>query len=83
MTLYSGLRALDLDILTPADPAQRGPNISFHDPDPRALVDAAARDGILLWGEAGRVRASMHGFVEDTDVSRCLDWLGSHLEERT
>jgi len=82
-TLHSGLRAMDLDILTPADPDQRGPNVSFHDRDPRALVDAAARDGILLWGEAGRVRASMHGFVDEADVVRCLDWLGGHLKERT
>ena len=57
-TLYAGLAALDLNILTPATPGQRGPNISFHHGDPRALVDAAAGDGILLWGEAGRVRAS-------------------------
>lgn len=73
--LYSGLQALDLDILTPSTPQQRGPNVSFHHQNPRVLVDAAANDGILLWGEAGRVRASLHGFVSDADVRQFLDWL--------
>ncbi len=82
-TLFAGLKDLGCDILTPADPHQRGPNISFHEPDPRALVDAAARDGILLWGEAGRVRASLHGFVSETDVLRFLDWLQNHRRERS
>ncbi|MEM9106614.1 MAG: aminotransferase class V-fold PLP-dependent enzyme [Pseudomonadota bacterium] len=81
--LYAGLLNLNLNMLTPADPAHRGPNVSFHDPDPRALVDAAARDNILLWGEAGRVRASLHGFVDEADVVRFLEWLGFHLKQRS
>ncbi|MCP4315062.1 MAG: aminotransferase class V-fold PLP-dependent enzyme [Hyphomicrobiales bacterium] len=76
-TLYSGFQALDLDILTPASPDCRGPNISFHHPDPRAFVDQAARNNFLLWGEAGRVRASMHGFVSEADVRRFLDCLAT------
>lgn len=77
--LFAGLKALELDILTPADPACRGPNISFRHPDPRAFVDQAANDNILLWGEAGRVRASLHGFVSEADVQRYLDWLSGNL----
>jgi cysteine desulfurase/selenocysteine lyase len=73
-SLYQGLEKLGLDILTPAAPEQRGPNISFHDANPRDLVDAAARDGILLWGEAGRVR----GFVSQGDIARFLEWLDAH-----
>ena len=78
--LLSGLQALELDILTPTAPGCRGPNISFRHPDPRAFVEQAAKDGILLWGEAGRVRASLHGFVSAGDVQQFLDWLNSNRD---
>ncbi|MGI9391782.1 MAG: aminotransferase class V-fold PLP-dependent enzyme [Boseongicola sp.] len=78
--LMAGLQALELDILTPAAPESRGPNISFRHPDPRTLVDQAAKDNILLWGEAGRVRASLHGFVSIGDVQQYLDWLGNNSD---
>jgi selenocysteine lyase/cysteine desulfurase len=77
-TLFVGLQALELDILTPAAPPCRGPNISFRHPAPREFARQAARDNILLWGEAGRVRASLHGFVSEGDVQQFLDWLSSN-----
>ena len=77
-TLLSGLQALDLDILTPAAAEHRGPNISFRHSDPRAFVDQASKDNILLWGEARRVRASLHGFVSEGDIQQFLDWLNSN-----
>ncbi len=78
--LFSGLQSLDSDILTPAAPECRGPNISFHHPEPRDLVSKAAKDNILLWGEAGRVRASLHGFVSEGDVQQFLDWLNGNCD---
>jgi len=79
-TMFAGLQALALDILTPAAPEFRGPNISFRHSDPRAVVGQAAKDNILLWGEAGRVRASLHGFVSEGDVKQYLDWLSDNRD---
>jgi len=78
--LFSGLQALDLNILTPAEPGCRGPNISFRHSNPRVFAHKAAKDNILLWGEAGRVRASLHGFVSKADVRQLLDWLGANFD---
>ena len=80
--LFAGLQALELDILTPAAPECRGPNISFRHPAPRKFAAQAAKDKILLWGEAGRVRASLHGFVSEGDVKQFLDWLSSNPDWR-
>jgi selenocysteine lyase/cysteine desulfurase len=77
--LYSGLQDSGLQILTPENPAQRGPNISFLHPDPRNFVDQAGRENILLWGEAGRVRASLHGFVTKADVQIFLEWVSANI----
>ena len=72
--LFSGLQAFGLDMLTPAAPECRGPNISFHHPEPRKFVARAAEDNIYLWGDAGRVRTSLHGFVSEADVQSFLSW---------
>jgi len=77
--MFAGLQAHGLDILTPTAPDCRGPNISFRNPNPRSIADRAAQDNILLWGEAGRVRASLHGFVSEADVRQFLDWLSRNL----
>jgi len=78
--LFAGFQALELDILTPARPECRGPNISFRHSDPRVFIGQAAKNDILLWGEAGRVRASLHGFVSEGDVQQFLDWLGENTD---
>lgn len=80
--LHEGLAELGLELLTPAQ--ARGPNVCFAHPAPRAVADLAGAAGILLWGEAGRVRASVHGFVTGEDIARYLAWLpdGLHAAAR-
>lgn len=78
--LYDGLKDLGIDIMTPADTSQRGPNISFLDPHPRQFVEDAALEGILLWGENGRVRASTHAYVTQDDVDRLLKFTATRLK---
>ncbi len=80
IVLFRGLQAFGLDILTPEDPECRGPNISFRHPNPRMFADLAAREDILLWGDSGRVRASLHGFVSEADIARFLDWFEFNFE---
>lgn len=77
--LRRGMTALGLELLTPEAEAARGPNVCFAHPAPRAVADLAAGDGILLWGEAGRLRASAHGFVSGEDVAQFLAWLPEGL----
>ncbi len=79
--LRTGLEQLGLDVLTPAERDRRGPNVAFAHEYPRRIADLAAQDNILLWGEAGRVRASMHLFVEAADVDRFLEWLPGGLAQ--
>ena len=79
--LHGALTRLGLPLLTPEPEAQRGPNIAFAHPAPRRLAELAADQGILLWGESGRLRASLHLFVEPADVDRFLAWLPVGLDQ--
>jgi len=73
--MLDGMRALGLDCMTPADPARRGPNAAFAHPAPHEVVRRAVAEGILIWGDNGRVRASAHLFVTPGDIERFLDRL--------
>ena len=77
--LHRGLEDLGLALMTPAAAAQRGPNVAFAHPAAGRLAELAAGEGILLWGEAGRLRASIHLFVTEADVARYLAWLPDGL----
>ena len=70
--ISGGLTDLDVNVITPVPAGSRGPNVSFIVEEPRHFVDAAANEGILLWGDNGRVRASAHAFVTNDDVDRLL-----------
>jgi len=78
--MVDGMAALGLDVMTPREPERRGPNAAFAHADPRAVMREAAGEGILIWGDAGRVRASAHLFVSDADVERFLDRLPGFLD---
>ncbi len=58
--LWRVLHARGLTLLTPEDPARRGPNICFAWPEPAALVHVLAKRGVLVWGGDGRIRVSFH-----------------------
>lgn len=73
--LVDGYTTLGLEVMTPADPARRGPNAAFVHRDPTAVVHRAAAEGILFWGDNGRIRASAHLFTTDADVDLFLERL--------
>lgn len=73
--MVEAMASLGLDVMTPAEAHRRAGNAAFSHPDPEAVVAAAAREGILVWGDNGRVRASAHLFVSDRDITRFLDRL--------
>jgi selenocysteine lyase/cysteine desulfurase len=70
--LWDALDARGFSLLTPRDRAHRGPNICFAWPDPGQLVAQLAARGILVWGDAGRVRVSFHAYNDEQDVLRLL-----------
>ena len=39
----------------------------------------AAEDDILVWADSGRVRLSVHAFVDADDIARLLDRLPEYL----
>jgi cysteine desulfurase / selenocysteine lyase len=80
--LWRALRARGLTLLTPEDPARRGPNICFAWHDPAALVSALADRNVLVWGGDGRIRVSFHLYNDGADVERLLAALDEVLPKR-
>jgi selenocysteine lyase/cysteine desulfurase len=79
--LWQALHARGLTLLTPEDPARRGPNICFAWHDPAALVRALADRNVLVWGGDGRIRVSFHLYNDDADVERLLAALDEVLKD--
>ncbi len=78
--LVDGFTSMDLDILSPTNPEQRAGNAAFHCRDPETIVRQAAADGILVWGDNNRIRASAHLFTTQSDVDLFLERLPSYLQ---
>lgn len=73
--LLSGLRHLDLDVITPEEHDRRGASVSFlHDQAAELGAKLAARH-IQVWAGDGRIRASTHLFNDSADVDHYLDAL--------
>jgi cysteine desulfurase/selenocysteine lyase len=77
--MVEGLTALDLDVMTPAQPEKRAGNAAFVRLNPQSVVLAAEKDGIFLWGDNGRIRASAHLFTTSEEIEAFLDRLPGYL----
>jgi cysteine desulfurase/selenocysteine lyase len=73
--LIEALVDLDLEITTPEAHEERAGNICFLHPDPGRLVDLAASENILFWGDEGRIRISIHLFNDDADIDTLIQFL--------
>jgi selenocysteine lyase/cysteine desulfurase len=73
------MSALGLDVMTPAEPARRAANAAFAHADSAGIMRRAEAEGILLWADHGRVRASAHVFTGADDVARFLERLPALL----
>ena len=80
-TLRDALLDLGLEVTTPAEPDARAGNICFTHPAAARLMALAAQDDILVWADNGRVRLSVHAFVDEDDIARVLDRLPEYLRE--
>jgi len=80
-TLRTALAELGLTVTTPAEPEARAGNICFTHPAAARLMALAAKDDILVWADNGRVRLSVHAFVDEDDIARLLDRLPKYLSK--
>lgn len=74
-----GIKAASLDVMPPADSGQRPANSAFHHPDTENFARKAQQDGVLVWGDNDRIRASAHLFTTEGDVDRFQDRLPHYL----
>jgi cysteine desulfurase / selenocysteine lyase len=77
--LVEGMTALGLDVMTPEKLEFRAGNAAFARSDTRSVVQRANEDGILIWGDNGRIRASAHLFTTADDVDDLLNRLPGYL----
>jgi selenocysteine lyase/cysteine desulfurase len=77
-TLISALHELGVALITPEARDERAGNICFVHPDPRKIVDLAAAENILLWGDSGRVRVSIHLFNDEDDIEALIQFLSNN-----
>ena len=75
-----GARRRGLMLLTPEEPALRGPLVMVRSTDARQLVDALVREGILCSTRDGALRVSLHYYNTAQDVDAVLAALDRHPE---
>lgn len=73
----SGARARGFDVITPDDPAARGPLVVVRATDAAALVQRLADRGIVVSARATGLRVSFHAYNNDADVDTVLEALNA------
>jgi selenocysteine lyase/cysteine desulfurase len=76
--LLDGLDELGAVVVTPRDPARRGPLICVRATDVAALVRALRDDGIVCSSRDDALRVSLHLYNVEEDVDRVLAALARH-----
>ena len=76
--LIAGVRQRGLDLLTPVQPAERGPLVMVGATDAPRLVEALAREGILCSTRDGALRVSLHYYNTVSDVDAVLEAFDRH-----
>jgi selenocysteine lyase/cysteine desulfurase len=68
--LHDTFAASGAQVLTPAAPRHRAGNICVATEQAAALVQQAAAQQVLIWGDHDlrRIRVSVHAYVTPTDV---------------
>jgi selenocysteine lyase/cysteine desulfurase len=73
-----GARRRGLALLTPEEPAARGPLVMVRSTDAPNLIEALASEGILCSTRDGALRVSLHYYNLPGDVDAVLDALDRH-----
>jgi selenocysteine lyase/cysteine desulfurase len=75
-----GARRRGFALLTPEEPAARGPLVMVRSTDAPGLVEALAREGLLCSTRDGALRVSLHYYNTAADVDALLAALDRHPE---
>ncbi len=78
--LLDGLDELGACVVTPRDPARRGPLIAVASTDEHALVSALAGEGVITSSRDGNLRVSMHCYNSADDVTAVLAAVEHHRD---
>jgi selenocysteine lyase/cysteine desulfurase len=78
--LIAGVDELGGRVVTPRDPAKRGPLIAIASTDEHALVGALAREGVITSSRDGNLRVSAHCYNSTEDIADVLAALTRHRE---
>jgi selenocysteine lyase/cysteine desulfurase len=78
--LLEGLDELGARVVTPRDPARRGPLIAVESSDVHALVEALAADEIVTSSRDANLRISPHCYNSTEDIRALLDSLTRHRD---
>ena len=70
--LLDGLASLRATVVTPTDPARRGPLVCVRSNDVAALVEALAEDRIVTSSREDKLRVALHLYNVDEDVDALL-----------
>ena len=73
--LIAGLEELGADVVTPADPARRGPLVCVRSTDAPALVASLAEENIVCSLRDTNLRVAAHYYNTDDDIDVLLDAL--------
>ena len=66
--LAAGMTANGSEVMTPDAPGEQAGNAAFVCAETGAFVKKAEADGIYVWGDNNRIRASAHVFTTEADV---------------
>jgi len=75
----AGLRERGLDVMTPDDPARRGPLVMVRSRDVQRLITRLAERGLLCSTRDGALRVSFHHYNSDADVRALLSGLDDNI----
>jgi len=76
--LIAGVDELGGRVVTPRDPAKRGPLVAVASTDEHALVDALAGEGVITSSRDGNLRVSPHCYNSAEDIANVLAALKRH-----
>ncbi len=78
--LIDGLKELGTSVVTPSDPAQRGPLVCVRSVDAERLVELLAAERVVVSSRDENVRLAAHLYTTDGDIDRTLAVLAGHRE---
>jgi kynureninase len=78
--LADGVDELGGRVVTPREPARKGPLVAIASTDEHALVAALGDEGIVTSSRAGNLRVSFHGYNTSEDVEAVVAALARHRD---